>query len=226
VLARLLLLVALVAAGCSSPAATAALQAVLVSPTDVAVRWTEDDPAAAGRTVEYATTPEGPFTILAFVPAGTATYTHPSLMPRTTFYYRTRPYRGPVSNEVTVLLPPGALPDEDTDTGPDWAAPRKVPRPSASHAPGAAPTGLTGTVHDANGVALAWTDHASDETGYLLEVRPSDRAAFTVVDVLDPDVDAVGFVATAADQKRATYRVRAFRYGPPSTVVSATTGEG
>jgi hypothetical protein len=224
--ARLLLLVALVAAGCSSPAAPGPLQAVLVSPTDVALHWTENDPAAAGRTVEYATTPAGPFTILAFVPAGTTGYTHPSLMPRTTFYYRTRPYSGPVSNAVAVTLPPGALSDDDPADAPDWAAPRKVPQPSVSYGPGAAPTGLVGTVHDANGILLRWTDHASDESGYLLEVRPAGSNAYTVVDVMDPDVDSVGFVATSPDQKRATYRVRAYRFGRPSPVVSATTGDG
>lgn len=217
---------ALVAAGCSSPAATGPLHAVLVSPTDVALNWTEDDPAAAGRTVEYATVPGGPFTILAFVPAGTTAYKHPSLMPHTAFYYRTRPYYGPVSNAVAVTLPPGAVSDDDPANVPDWAAPQVLPKPAVSRASMGAPTGLVGTVHDANGIEFTWTDHASDEAGYLLEVRPEGSAAYTVVDVLDPGVDAVGFVATSPDQKHATYRVRAYRYGQPSPVVSATTGDG
>jgi hypothetical protein len=229
---RAVLAVALVA-GCSAgPGDRGSLHTVLVSPTDVALSWAADDPSAAGHTVEYATDPAGPFTILAFVPAGRTGYTHPRLMPRTTFYYRTRPYYGPVSNVVTVTLPPGTLDDPTGDSAgdsaggrqPDWAAPQALPQPSAARSAGGAPTGLTATVHDANGIRFTWTDHASDETGYLLEVKPVGSADFTVVDVLDPDVDAVGFVLTSPSGKAAAYRVRAFRYGLPSEVVSATTG--
>jgi hypothetical protein len=220
-------LAAALVAGCSAgPRDRGSLHAVLVSPTDIAVSWAADDPSAAGRTVEYATDPAGPFTILAFVPAGRTTYTHPRLMPQTTFYYRTRPYYGPVSNVVTVTLPPGALDDTTDDGQPDWAAPRSLPQPSAARSPGGAPTGLSATVKDANGIRFTWADHDSDGTGYLLEVKPSGSADFTVVDVLDPDVNAVGFVVTSPSGKAAAYRVRAFRYGPPSEVVSETTGAG
>ena len=221
-----LLGVAVLAAGCTHSAGSGGqLTGALVSPTDVALSWAPGDPSAAGHTVEYANTPDGPFTILDFVPAGRTSYTHPSLMPRTTFYYRTRPYYGPVSNVVTVTLPLGG--QADTGNGqPDWAAPGKRPEAAVTGTPGGAPTGLTARVHDPTGILLTWTDRASDETGYLLEVRPSGSATFAVVDVLDPDVNAVGYVVTDPNGRTAAYRVRAFRYGPPSNVVEETTGTG
>ncbi|MGO4429545.1 hypothetical protein AB4Z54_65110, partial [Streptomyces sp. MCAF7] len=104
-------LVAAALAGCSSPQlatrsaepaptpATATtgtrLTATLTSPVDATLRWTGTEPGAAGRIVEFATAPEGPYTILEYVPLGQTSYRHPDLMPQTPFYYRVRPYYGP-----------------------------------------------------------------------------------------------------------------------------------
>ncbi|MGW7357951.1 hypothetical protein ACWGI0_15305 [Streptomyces sp. NPDC054802] len=44
-----------------------------------------------------------------------------------------------------------------------------------------------------------------------------------MVAVLDPDVNSLGLV-TLPHQKRASYRVRAFFYGPPSGVAHQHTG--
>src|SRR2546423_909679 len=94
---------------------------------------------------------------------------------------------------------------------------------SAASPSGGAPTDLTATVKDANGIQFTWTDHASDEEGYLLEVRPAASPAFTVADVLDRDINSCGLV-TLPNEKHAWYRVRPFYYGAQSNVVHASIG--
>jgi hypothetical protein len=224
-------------AGCSAapprapgPGPDDRLRATLVSPTDIRLDWKDDEPAAAGRIVEFATEPDGQYTILQFLPPHQTTYTHPDLMPETTFYYRVRPYFGPASHPVEVTLPagpPGGPDDEDQD----WAAPRTVrtgpvatqPIRTSSPAPAAAPTDLRTTVVHGSGISFTWTDHASDEEGYLLEVKPAGRADYQVTAVLDPDINSVGLV-TLPEEKTASFRVRAFYYGAPTNIASQTTG--
>ncbi|TMR94644.1 fibronectin type III domain-containing protein [Nonomuraea basaltis] len=209
----------------SAPGEQAAirLSAELVSPDDIALRWDGRDPDAAGRVLEFATEPGGPYTILAFLPPEQATFTHPDLIPHTTFHYRLRPYYGRPSAPVEVRL--GGGPHQEPEPG--WSQPRTIaggPRGTLPTGSGqAAPAGLKATVTQADGVAFTWTDRSGDEDGFLLENRPAGRAGFRVVAALDPDVNAFGLV-TLPEERRAAYRVRAFRYGPPSNVVHRTTG--
>jgi hypothetical protein len=227
ILPALVLVAALAGCSAASPQGGAALTATLVSATSVRLDWQGSEPGAAGYAVEFATDPDGTWTVLQFVPAGQHTYTHQDLMPQTTFYYRLRPYFGPTSAPVEVNLPPGDF-DENAQQGDqDWAKPHTVAggavakQPIRSNAGGAAPTDLKATVKDANGIQFTWTDHASDEEGYLLEVRPAASAAFTVADVLDPDVNSCGLV-TLPNEKHSWYRVRPFYYGAQSNVVHQT----
>ncbi|MFC7586581.1 hypothetical protein ACFQYP_24700 [Nonomuraea antimicrobica] len=103
------------AGGAGPGVATARLSGVLVSPTDVELRWSETgsgagtgtgagERAVAGYALEFATAPEGPYTTLAFLPSGETAYTHPDLIPQTTFHYRLRPYYGPATKPVDVVL--------------------------------------------------------------------------------------------------------------------------
>jgi hypothetical protein len=231
---------AAVTAGCASappkdpagPAPAIRLVATLTSPTDVALRWTGADPGAAGRSVEFATSSEGPYTVLQFVPPNQTTYTHPDLMPQTTFYYRVRSVYGPATPAVDVVLPEGGFDENTHRDDPDWAAPRALPHPGVAQqairnpatAAAAAPTDLKATVADANGIRFTWTDHASDEEGYLIEVRPAGSADFGVAAVLDPDITSFGLF-TMPNEKRASYRVRAFYYGASSNIAHQTTGQ-
>jgi hypothetical protein len=208
------------------------LRATLVSPTDIRLDWKDDEPTAAGRIVEYANESDGQYTILQFVPAHQTTYTHPDLIPETPFYYRVRPYFGPASGAVDIALPKGPVDETAEGDDQDWAAPRTVPHgtvatqsiraPNPSAA--AAPTDLQATIVHGNGIRFTWTDHASDEEGYLLEVKPAGRADFEVTAVLDPNVNSVGLV-TLPDEDRASFRVRAFYYGPPTNIAYQTTGQ-
>jgi hypothetical protein len=229
-----------VLAGCSSPsqspspaaADTPDLSATLTSPVDIVLKWKADDPDAAGRTIEYATTPDEPYTILQFLPPGQTTYKHPDLMPQTPFYYRLRPFYGPATPEIEVDLPPGVYDEKAQADNHTWAQP--VARPEGSVAkqairgtgrPGAgAPTDFKATVMDPNGIKFTWTDHANDEDGYLLESKPRGSSVYNEVAVLDPNVNSVGLV-TLPSEKEATYRIRAFYYGPASNIAHQTTGD-
>lgn len=226
-------------AGCSTPPATDAagpepgtrLTATLTSPTDIRLTWTGSEPRAAGRIVEFATEPRGVYTVLRFVPLRETTFEHPNLIPQTSFYYRLRPFYGPASRPVEVTLPAGSFDRKARENDHEWAYPRALPGgPAKKHqirnattAEAAAPTGVKATVMHANGIRFTWTDNAADEEGYLIEVRPAGHTEYGVAAVLDPDITSFGLI-TLPDEKKATYRVRAFYYGRSSNVVHQTTG--
>ncbi len=161
--------------------------------------------------VEFATEPDGPYTVLGFVPRARATYEHPDLMPATTFYYRVRPVEGRASDVAT------AVPATDRVEGENWLVPRSVPDDRAAPKPGGTPTNLLVESVGADALRLTWTDNASDEAGYLVERQVGGR--FEVVFVVDADVNYLGLIGEGAD----TYRVRAYRYGEMSNVVSERT---
>ncbi|GGJ90128.1 hypothetical protein GCM10011583_21850 [Streptomyces camponoticapitis] len=244
--AALTALTVLTLAGCSSapdekekprqPATTARLAATLDSPIDITLRWKNDEPAVAGRTVEFATEKAGPYTVLEFMPPGRTTYRHPDLMPETPFYYRLRPYFGPASAPVEVSLPPGEPSEEELNDNQGWMTPRTVEGPKVRTAPltargarsaeanaAAAPTDFKATVMHATGIEFTWTDRAADEDGHLLEVGQAGSKGYRPVPLLDPDINAFGLI-TLPEEKRASYRVRAFVYGEQSNVVHLRTG--
>ncbi|MFI6082766.1 fibronectin type III domain-containing protein [Streptomyces sp. NPDC051217] len=197
--AALTALTLLTSAGCSSapdekekPETTGRLAATLDSPIDITLRWKDDEPGVAGRTVEFATEKAGPYTVLEFMPPGRTTYRHPDLMPETPFYYRLRPYFGPASPPVEVSLPPGEPSEEELNDNQEWMTPRTVPGPKVGTAPltardarsaeanaAAAPTDFEPTVMHATGIAFTWTDRAADEDGHLLEVGGGGGARAT-----------------------------------------------
>ncbi|KJK34026.1 hypothetical protein UK23_44160 [Lentzea aerocolonigenes] len=194
----------------------------LTSPTDVTLHW-RPEAGAAGQVVEYANAADGEYVVLEFAPPARNSFKHPDLIPETQFYYRVRPFSGPSSATVDVTLPPG---DETPEIeGPDWTAPRKDGKgthPVAS--PEAAAVNLKAEVKHANGILFTWEDQASDEDGYLIEVKPAGAADYRVAVQLDPDTTSYG-VITLPDEKTATYRVRAFRFGAASNLTHQTTGK-
>jgi hypothetical protein len=227
-------------AGCSSarpeeapgPPLPTQLVAKLVSPTDITLAWKSTQTDVAGRTVEFATEQDGQYTILQFVSPSQTTYEHRDLMPETTFYYRVRPFFGPASRPVEVTLPPGEY-DENSPDDEEWAKPHsdaKGPVPAQTirnptGAEAAAPTDFVATVMNPNGIKFTWTDRASDEEGYLLEAKPDGSADYTPVEVLDPNITSVGLI-TLPNEKKASYRVRAFYYGESSNIAHQKTGNG
>lgn len=237
-------LAVLTLAGCSSspevrkaPAETSVrLAATLDSPIDITLRWTGDEPGVAGRTVEFATEKAGPYTVLEFMPPGRTTYRHPDLMPETPFYYRLRPYFGPASPAVEVALPPGEPSERELTGNEKWLTPRTVRGPKVRTVPltargaggadtdaAAAPADFEATVKHATGIHFTWTDRAAGEDGHLLEVRQAGSEGYRPVALLNPDINSFGLI-TLPEEKRASYRVRAFVYGERSNIVHLMTG--
>jgi hypothetical protein len=156
------------------------LEAELVSPVDITLDWSGTPADTSSTIVEFATEPEGRYTILDFVAASKHTYQHPDLMPNTPFYYRITPVHGPVS-EVTVK-----------------SIGKEV-------------------------VRISWTDNASDEDGYLLEIKPRGEPQYRVVAVVDPDSTFTELSILPAE-RGAAYRIRAYYKGTPSNLAHRTTG--
>jgi hypothetical protein len=229
VLSALALAAALAACSTEAPETNSAaeLTAVLDSPLNATLTWRTADPAAAGRVVEFATEPNGEYTVLQYAPVERNTYRHPDLIPDTNFHYRLRTYSGPTSESEEITLPPGELDDETQAADHGWITPKTVPGTvadlSALRAGGGAPTDFRATVVHANGIGFTWTDHATDEDGYLLEVRAAAAPTFTPAAVLDANTNSTGLI-TLPDEKTAEYRVRAFRWTGTSNVAHIRTG--
>ncbi|HEY3708717.1 MAG TPA: fibronectin type III domain-containing protein [Amycolatopsis sp.] len=257
-LTALLASAALLAAGCSSPAPAVtppttqppALTATLTSPTDIVLRWPAAGPGIAGHLLEYANTPDGPWTALQFLPPDQTSYTHPDLIPETPFYYRLRPFSGPVSAAVKVgpaaatpsrPATPGrpAVPGQSTASGqpPTPNRPAATDQPSAPSrpsTPGAptpaptpgddAPTDLRATPGDDTSMVFTWTDHSAGEAGFLLELRKPGATGFAPVEVADPNTTTCALSLLPGEQG-SDFRVRALAYGPLSPVVHRTTGK-
>lgn len=221
----LILAAALTACSAESPKTNSAdvLTAILDSPLNATLTWRSTDPNAAGKAVEFATEPNGEYTTLQYAPLERTTYRHPDLIPDTNFYYRVRTYSGPTSEEREITLPPGELDDATQGADHEWITPKTVPGPPPLRAAGGAPTDFQATVVHANGIRFTWTDHATDEDGHLLEVRPAGATTFTPAAVLDPDVNSTGLI-TLPEEKSATYRVRAFHWGDTSNVAHVKSG--
>lgn len=221
-IARVTVVGLLFLAACGQEQQDPVLTSELTSPTDVTLHW-RPEAGAAGQVVEYANAADGDYTILEFSPPAKNSYTHPDLIPETRFYYRVRPFTGPASPTVDITLPPGEeVPETD---GHEWAEPRKGgggTHPVSS--PEAAPGQVKAEVKHANGIHFTWEDRASDEEGYLIELRPAGAADYRVAAQLDPDVTSFGLI-TLPDEKTAIYRVRPFRFGSPSNLTHQKTGK-
>lgn len=88
----------------------------------------------------------------------------------------------------------------------------------------AAPTGLTATAGSTSTIALAWTDNASNETGYYVQ-RSADGTTFTTVGTLAAGATSYGDTALSASTTY-YYRVCAFNAAGSSAytaVANATT---
>lgn len=242
------ILLALVAglSGCSRSAPPAEtdsirLAANLVSPVDIALEWHDPATNVAGHVLEYTNDPEKEaYVPLGFFPPSYTTFTHPRLIPQTTFYYRIRPYYGPVSNSIDVSLPKEltdeayaaayALPEDY-----QWAPPATIPETSnvikgsirnATTRADAAPSNLKAELatNTVSGFKLTWTDHATDEQGFYLERRREGSSEFLVCALVEPNINSFGW-AFEPPEKTGSFRIRAFYYGAPSNVVTLLTGK-
>ncbi|GAA3600127.1 fibronectin type III domain-containing protein [Kribbella ginsengisoli] len=224
---RLATAVALLAAltGCASqatgqPAGTRAakpvapeLTATLDTPTDITLSWSGGPAESTSTIVEFATEPDGRYTILDFVTAGQHRYKHPDLIPRTPFYYRVTPVLGPVSSPVEVKLPAATT----------YRAARASADIGSVRSGAGTPTEVAARSIGTDGVRVSWTDNATDEDGYLLEIKPANQAQYRVAGFIDPN-STVTDLTTLPSERVAAYRIRAFYRGAPSNLAHQTTG--
>ena len=236
-----------VVVGCSSPGRRAdsktdgaiQLTATMPSRFDVTLNWRDSSANCAGHIIEFATEPTGEYTTLAYWPSDRTTFTHPRLIPDTTFYYRLRSYCGPASAPVEISLP---LELSDAEYAKryaepedySWGAPetnstqmvldRKSIR-AATTANSAAPTDLKAVIapQTVSGVHLTWIDHDSDADGYLIEMKTEKGADWEVCALVPPNVNSFGW-SLHPPERKGTFRVRAYYLGKPSNLVSEKTG--
>ena len=180
--------------GCSSstprPSETDAIRltASMVSPVDIALEWHDPATNVAGHILEYTNHPgKEEYVPLGFFPPNHTKFIHPRLIPETKFYYRVRPYYGPVSDPVEVSLPKEltaeayaaayALPEDY-----QWAPPATLPESSnvtknslrnTATPADAAPSNLKAELatNTVSGFKLTWTDRSTDEEGFFLETE-------------------------------------------------------
>ena len=243
-LASSIVLFASAASGCGRQPPEAGdgvlLVASLISPNDVGLEWKDTHKEnVAGYVVEWSPDPTGDFTILQFVPPTQTAFVHSDLRPDAPNYYRIRAFYGPSSTPIAVSLSPSltdaayaARYSQAEDYS--WAIPQMISRETkvagrsiraASTVAVAAPTDLAASLVDStvSGFRLTWTDRASDEEGYLVEVRPGNAPEFRVRAVVGPNIDSFGY-ALEPPIRKASFRVRAFYFGRPSNVETEVTG--
>ncbi|MBK8050345.1 MAG: multicopper oxidase domain-containing protein [Anaerolineales bacterium] len=190
------------------PATPANLTASALSPFQVDLAWvdlaTDEDGFRVERALVTGGVPEA-FTVLATLGLDVAAYSDTAVTPGMSYAYRVVAFNGfgdsMPSNVATATTP--------------------VPVP-------ATPGGLIATVQSATQVNLAWTDNATDETGYRVEravVTGGVPGAFTVVATLGANAAAYNDT-TATPSTVLAYQVIAFNnYADslPSNVAIVTT---
>jgi hypothetical protein len=203
------------------------LRATLLDGARIALAWKHNATEAGGAWIEFAT-PGADFVKLDVAWPETTTFTHPDLVPSTTFLYRLVPFFGRPSATFAVTTGP-ALP-EGADPGAEGplenaTAPGHLPGKSALRSPTtiarAAPANLTVALSAATSAELRWEDRAADEDGYLVELS-TDATSFKVCALLPADATSFRKI-DLPPRTRVTFRVRAFFLGSPSQAVAATT---
>ena len=159
-----------------------------VSPTQIDLSWTDNASNETGYEVQRSTTGSGgPYTPLVTLPANATSTSDPSLSPATEYCYRVRAVNG--------VGPSGYAPVACATT-------QSVPPP-------ADPTNLIATAMTPVQIDLAWTDNATDETGYEVE-RSSTGAGGPFAPLVALPANAVSYsnIGLAASAEYC-YRVRA-----------------
>ena len=194
--------------------------------TTIDIQWWHATAEVEGYWLEFAT-PGADFVKLGVFWPDTTNFSHQQLAADTTYLYRLRPFLGKASEVVELSTPTAPRKQEreregqfDSTHAAAGATPKYALRERSTRAD-AAPTGLSAILAAATTAELRWTDRASDEDGYLVEVA-TNGDDFAVCALLPPDVSS--FRKTALPEgAMIRFRVRAFLYGAASEQASAST---
>ncbi|HUR59706.1 MAG TPA: fibronectin type III domain-containing protein [Opitutaceae bacterium] len=217
------------------------LVATMPDPYNIHLQWKNHGAADGGNMVQFQSYPEGAglpaehrekFLILGFFDSKVDTFRHEKLGAETVLSYRIHPYFGNGTEPVSITTGSAAAAKNEPDEaeGP-LEDPEKNPKVGSTlvslRAPqtfaGAAPTELTLSLSSATHVVLRWRDRAVDADGYLVEISRLPDRDYQVCALLPPHSTSLRKNALPPETK-IYFRVRAFFYGPPSNVVTRTTG--
>ncbi len=146
------------------PEAPTDLTAEAVSASTIELAWTDNAEDETGYEVEMSTDGET-FAWVETLPADTVAWSNGDLAPETRYWFRVRAT--------------GAEGDSDWSNVADATTLADIQLP-------AAPTDLVATVDGTTLIVLTWTDHADNETGYVVE-RSEDGVTFTQQDTASAD---------------------------------------
>ncbi|MDZ7303603.1 MAG: fibronectin type III domain-containing protein [candidate division KSB1 bacterium] len=184
------------------PAAPSNLTATTVSNNQINLDWTDNANNEVGFKIELQVDSSGTYTEIATVAANTTTYSSTGLDPATLYFYRVRAYNATGNSAYSNEASATTLPDAPT-----------------------APSSLTATPVSNTQIDLAWTDNATNETGFKIERKLSSEVTYTQIDTVAANVTSYSNTGLTGNTAY-DYRVRAYNAGGHSAysnVASATT---
>jgi hypothetical protein len=169
------------------PNAPSSLTATAASSTQINLSWTDNAAQESGFKIERSTSSSGPFSQIGTTAANVTTYANSGLTVSTAYYYRVRAYNtsgdSGYSNTASATTQGTTMP--------------------------AAPSNLTATAASSSQINLAWTDNASNETGFKVERSTSSSGPFSQIGTTAAGVTTYGNSGLTASTAY-YYRVRAY----------------
>ncbi|HXF11177.1 MAG TPA: fibronectin type III domain-containing protein [Desulfuromonadaceae bacterium] len=195
---------------------------------DVIVHWQNHARADGGNWVEFST-PGSEYIKLqvSLNDRPVDTFLHPRVAPATEFIYHVQPFFGQATEPVKVVT--GETPEKATslEDGPIAGMTNRTTSPKVSIRTmqtfsEATPRDLTATLPEPTVVDLCWSDTVSDESGWLVEWKPSATDLFIVCALLPADTTSFRKTQLPA-QTTSWFRVRPYFDAKPSETASVLT---
>lgn len=188
------------------PTAPTGFTASAIADDTIVLRWTDTSDDENGFKIKRATSLSGPWRTLTTTQANMIEHTDTGLQGSRMYYYKLQAYNAAGTSAWI---------------GPVTAKTQKTGTPDA-------PGDLSATIVSPSQVDLAWTDHADDETQFLVQRRLSGSTTWSTIAIVDANVTS-HTDATVEGGKTYEYRVKAKNAvgaSKPTQVVVVTTAVG